>query len=62
MTTYSRNCPGCGKELTYKTKQDYMYSIHGRDDFKPSGLCISCAKTGTMGGEKNPMYGRHHSE
>ncbi len=72
---FLRNCPKCGKELSYTNKKNRNTAI------KKKRLCGSCASVernqkygnnkkfietyGVKGkwiGKKNPFYGKHHSE
>jgi len=49
---FERNCPECGKVLTYSCKDNLNRSI------KQKCLCGSCSKTGN----KHPFYGKSFSE
>ncbi len=52
VKNWTRNCPKCQKELTYKYK-------HGRDNSeKNNRLCGSCRNSG----ENNPFYGKNHTD
>ena len=69
---YTRNCPKCKKELTYKYKQSFKKA--GLDN----SLCKSCGGLGKKFtddhkkkistkaklrvGEKNPFYGKYHTQ
>jgi len=49
---YTRNCPQCGKELSYSAKCSFNRAI------KRNSVCVSCVKKG----KKPPNYGKTHSE
>jgi hypothetical protein len=69
---FLKNCPSCGKEISYRRKEDLTYSI------KNNSRCRSCANSGAnhpsfgkklseerraeisarTSGEKNPNYGK----
>jgi len=49
---FVRNCPKCGKELSYSKKFNLNKAI------KNNSVCVSCSKKG----EKNPFYGKTLSE
>ena len=52
VKNWTRNCPKCQKELTYKYK-------HSRDNSETNNrLCWSCRNSG----ENNPFYGKTHTE
>ena len=50
--TTKRVCPSCGKELKYTTYAGYKIAN------EKNSLCRSCNRIG----EKNPFYGKKHSE
>ena len=49
---WTRDCPSCGKEISYKGKGGLTRAI------KSNNVCRSCGKKG----EKNPLCGKSHSE
>ena len=66
---FVRNCPKCGKEISYKGKSGLDRAN------KNNSVCKSCTKKGKkhseetcrkksekMKGEKHPFYGKTHSE
>jgi hypothetical protein len=53
---YKRICPTCKKEIFHKTKKILNKSI------KLNSNCNSCAQKIAKAGNKNGMFGKHHSE
>jgi len=69
MINYTRECPNCGKELTYKSNSGLKSAIRNNT------VCISCSQKGktpseetrrkmseAKKGEKHPNYGKTPSE
>ena len=56
MSNYFRDCPKCGKTLSYKSKHGFVYST------KNNKLCRTCCQIGIQAGENNPFFGKKHSE
>ena len=53
---YKRICPKCGEEIVYKTKKILNKSI------KLNKNCKSCVQKTAKLGDKNGMFGKHHSK
>lgn len=54
---YTRNCPNCGKILTYTHKNNL------RSAEKNKTICQLCSvRSRDISGDKNPFYGKHHTE
>lgn len=76
MKEYKRNCPKCNRELTYssiqsfcvaKKRNTWCYScrkqeVNSRPDFKKKIEKLSEDFKIRFAGEKNPFYGKCHSE
>ena len=51
MKTYIRNCPHCGKEITYKTNAALQKAAN------KNTRCVKCNNSGS----NNPFYGKTHT-
>ncbi len=51
LEPFYRDCPVCGKVITYKTSNGYYQAN------KKNNVCLSCCRIG----EKNPFYGKTHT-
>lgn len=67
---WKRNCPHCGNEVVYSSKGNLKRATETNScRHKKRGPCpdwvkhkISVKKKGRCGGDKHPMFGKHHSE
>lgn len=53
----TRNCPGCGRELTYKLRSNYLKAV------RKNQVCRQCdyvRRKTAFKGEKNPFFGKKH--
>jgi hypothetical protein len=59
MKIYSRKCPVCYLNLTYKTKQSCLKSEEKKS---PCRVCAGVIRGKNISGSGNPMFGKKHSK